>query len=168
MTLTMQEPTVETATVGHSFAQPVQVQIQKLPHAPASLPTYATPGSAGMDVRAALEAPVTLQPLERQLIPTGFIMALPEGYECQIRPRSGLSIKHGITLINCVGTIDSDYRHEVKVPVVNLSNTAFTIEPGERIAQLLVSPVSKTTWVEVQTVDAVEGRSGGFGSTGTK
>lgn len=154
----------------------VTVQVHRLSHAPEALPYYATPGSAGMDVRAALEAPVTLAPLERRLIPTGLRMILPQGYECQIRPRSGLSIKHGITLVNCVGTVDSDYRDEVKVPVINLSQEAFTIEPGERIAQLVIAPVTQATWQEV-SLSVVEedkaalvgsgGRSGGFGSTGT-
>ena len=118
----------------------IAVPIHKLAHAPKELPHYATTGSAGMDVRAAITEAITLQPFERQLIPTGLILLLPEGYECQIRPRSGLSIKHGITLINCVGTVDSDYRDEVKVPLVNLSQQAFTIEPGERIAQLVIAP----------------------------
>ncbi|MBX2860619.1 MAG: dUTP diphosphatase [Vampirovibrio sp.] len=153
--------------------KPVFVKVHRLPHAPKELPAYATPGSAGMDVRAALEAPITLQPMERTLVPTGIIMLLPEGYECQIRSRSGLSIKHGITLINAVGTIDSDYRHEVKVPLVNLSQQAFTIEPGERVAQLIIAPVTQVRWDEV-AAEAVEQdqkelvRAGGFGSTGTK
>lgn len=147
---------METVTVG----------IQKLPHAPADLPAYATPGSAGMDVRAALTEPLTLQPMERTLVPTGLVMALPENYECQIRARSGLSIKHGITLINAVGTIDSDYREEVKIPVVNLSTEAFTIQPGDRIAQMIVAPVTQAAWREVSALEAVAGRNGGFGSTG--
>lgn len=142
------------------------VEIHRLPHAPEDLPAYATPGSAGMDVRAAIAGPVTLQSLERRLIPTGFVMQLPPGYECQVRPRSGLSIKHGITLINCVGTIDSDYRNEVMVPLVNLSAEPFTIQPGDRIAQLIVAPVEPFEWREVGDVMAVAGRSGGFGSTG--
>ena len=149
----------------------ITVEIHALPHAPAELPTYATTGSAGMDVRAAITEAITLQPFERKLIPTGLILLLPEGYECQIRPRSGLSIKHGITLINCVGTVDSDYRDEVKVPLVNLSQQAFTIEPGERIAQLVIAPVTQASW-EIVDFDAVErskaqlDRQGGFGSTG--
>jgi len=144
----------------------LQVAIHRLPHAPQNLPGYATSGSAGMDVQAAIEAPITLQPLERQLIPTGLIMMLPVGYECQVRARSGLSIKHGITLINAVGTIDSDYRHEVKVPLVNLSNEAFTIQPGDRVAQLVIAPVTQIQWREAAEVETVEGRNGGFGSTG--
>lgn len=157
-------PTLETTSV-------VTVAIHQLAHAPETLPHYATTGSAGMDVRAAITEAITLQPFERQLIPTGLILLLPEGYECQIRPRSGLSIKHGITLINCLGTVDSDYRDEVKVPLVNLSQQAFTIEPGERIAQLVIAPVTQATWDEVD-FEAVErskallDRQGGFGSTG--
>ncbi len=144
----------------------VHVPIHRLAHAPKHLPTYATPGSAGMDIHAAIGVPVTLQPLERTLIPTGLIMMLPEGYECQVRARSGLSIKHGITLINGVGTIDSDYRHEVKVALVNLSNEPFTIEPGDRVAQLVIAPVTHIQWLEMDEVTTVEGRNGGFGSTG--
>lgn len=144
----------------------LQVPVHRLAHAPAHLPAYATPGSAGMDVRAAIPLPVTLQPMERALIPTGLVMMLPEGYECQVRARSGLSIKHGITLINAVGTIDSDYRDEVKVPLVNLSTEAFEIQPGDRIAQLIIAPVTQITWQEHNEVQQVSGRNGGFGSTG--
>lgn len=145
---------------------PIVVPIHRLAHAPKHLPAYATPGSAGMDVQAAIGIPVTLKPLERALIPTGLIIMLPEGYECQIRARSGLSIKHGITLINGVGTVDSDYRQEVKVALVNLSQEEFTIQPGDRIAQLVIAPVSHIQWQETDEVQTVEGRSGGFGSTG--
>lgn len=144
----------------------LEVPIHRLPHAPQQLPAYATPGSAGMDVQAAIEAPLTLQPLERTLVPTGLIMMLPKGYECQVRARSGLSIKHGITLVNGVGTIDSDYRHEVKVALINLSNEPFTIAPGDRIAQLVIAPVTQIRWQEAEQVNLVEGRNGGFGSTG--
>ena len=144
----------------------IEVQIHRLPHAPKSLPAYATPGSAGMDVQAAIAVPITLKPLERELVPTGLIMMLPQGYECQVRARSGLAIKHGIGLANGVGTIDSDYRHEVKVALVNLSNEEFTIQPGDRIAQLVIAPVSHIQWRETDEVNIVEGRSGGFGSTG--
>ena len=146
--------------------QEIPVQVQRLAHAPAELPAYATPGSAAMDLQAAIEAPITLQPLERALVPTGLVIALPEGFEAQIRPRSGLSIKHGVTLINAVGTIDSDYRHEVKVPLVNLSNVAYTVQPGDRIAQMLVAPVTRVSWLEVAEVSQDTQRSGGFGSTG--
>lgn len=146
--------------------QSVEVAIHRLPHAPKSLPAYATPGSAGMDVQAAIGVPITLKSLERALVPTGLIMMLPPGYECQVRARSGLSIKHGIALANGVGTIDSDYRHEVKVALVNLSNEEFTIQPGDRIAQLVIAPVTHIHWHETDEVHIVEGRSGGFGSTG--
>ncbi|MFN8615426.1 MAG: dUTP diphosphatase [Vampirovibrionales bacterium] len=149
----------------------ITVPIHRLAHAPEELPQYATTGSAGMDVRAAITQAITLQPFERQLIPTGLIVLLPKGYECQIRPRSGLSIKHGITLINCVGTVDSDYRDEVKVPLVNLSQQAFTVEPGERIAQLVIAPVTQAVWEDVSLdwvtrSKALLDRQGGFGSTG--
>jgi dUTP pyrophosphatase len=144
----------------------VDVQIQRLAHAPEHLPAYATPGSAGMDVQAAIEAPITLNSLERALVPTGLVIALPEGYECQVRARSGLAIKHGIALANGVGTIDSDYRHEVKVALVNLSKEPFTIQPGDRIAQLVVAPVTHIQWQETDALSLMEGRAGGFGSTG--
>ncbi len=144
----------------------VTVEIHKLPHAPEQLPAYATAGSAGLDLQAALDKPLVLAPMERALIPTGLVLQLPEGYEAQIRPRSGLSIKHGVTLINCVGTIDSDYRQEVKIPMVNLSNEPYEISPGERVAQLVIAPISKVQWQEVSDIQSVEGRSGGFGSTG--
>lgn len=161
-----------TATTLPVPLKTVSVAIHRLEHAPDTLPHYATPGSAGMDVRAAISEPITLAPLGRTLVPTGFIMLLPEGYECQIRPRSGLSIKHGISLINCVGTIDSDYRDEVKVPLVNLSDTPYTIEPNERIAQLIIAPVTQAIWEEVDGDTVADSkktlvRSGGFGSTGT-
>ena len=155
-----------TMTLPLTDDRTVTVQVFRLPHAPAELPGYKTPGAAGMDVAAAIEAPITLQPLERQLIPTGLILQIPDGYECQLRARSGLSIKHGITLINGIGTIDADYRDEVKVALVNLSNESFTIQPGDRIAQLLVSPVSRVQWAEIDAVQRVDGRNGGFGSTG--
>ncbi|MFM7469666.1 MAG: dUTP diphosphatase [Vampirovibrionales bacterium] len=145
----------------------VSVGLFALPHAPEHPPAYQTDWSAGMDLQAALEAPITLQPLERTLIPTGWVIALPEGYEAQIRPRSGLSIKHGITLVNCVGTVDADYRQEVKVPLVNLSSEPFTVEPGMRIAQMIVAPVTKFAWQPLAEAPlAVTSRQGGFGSTG--
>ncbi|HEY9744878.1 MAG TPA: dUTP diphosphatase [Oculatellaceae cyanobacterium] len=149
-----------------SSAQKVRVPIHRLAHAPKHLPAYATPGSAGMDVQAAIGVPMTLKPLERALIPTGLVIMLPEGYECQVRARSGLSINHGITLVNGVGTIDSDYRHEVKVALINLSNEEFTIQHGDRIAQLVIAPVSQVEWQETDEVQMVKGRNGGFGSTG--
>jgi dUTP pyrophosphatase len=144
----------------------IEIGIHRLPHAPDTLPAYATPGSAAMDIMAALTDPLTLQPGERRLIPTGFVLAIPEGYEVQIRPRSGLSIKHGVTLINAVGTIDADYRHEVMVPLVNLGQQAYTIQPGERIAQLLVAPVYPLHWELLTEAPQQLARAGGFGSTG--
>jgi dUTP pyrophosphatase len=142
------------------------LEVFKLPHAPEILPAYATLGSAGMDLRAAITEPITLAPLQRVLVPTGLILHIPEGYEVQLRARSGLAIKHGISLINGVGTIDWDYRHEVKVGLVNLSNEAFTIEPEERICQMVVAPVIQATIVAVTETRLCESRSGGFGSTG--
>ena len=130
------------------------------------VPAYATPLSAGMDLRAALEAPVTLRPLERTLVPTGLFIALPAGYEAQVRPRSGLAAKHGITVLNTPGTIDADYRGEIKVILVNLSDTPFEIVPGERIAQLVVARHERVEWEETDSLDETERGSGGFGSTG--
>lgn len=149
-----------------AVASQVVVPVHRLAHAPKHLPAYATPGSAGLDVQAAIPIPITLKPLERTLVPTGLILMLPAGYECQVRARSGLSINHGVTLINGVGTIDSDYRHEVKVPLVNLSTEDYTIQPGDRIAQLVIAPISHIEWRETDEVRLVEGRQGGFGSTG--
>lgn len=131
-------------------------------------PTYATPLSAGMDVRANIEEPITLAPLQRVLVPTGLYIALPEGYECQARPRSGLAVKHGITVLNSPGTIDADYRGELKTLLVNLSDTPFVIEPGERIAQLVVAKHEHVEWEEVEVLDETERGEGGFGSTGVQ
>ena len=133
---------------------------------PYPLPKYETPGSAGMDLRAHLSEPVTLAPLERSLIPTGLFIELKEGYEAQIRPRSGLAIKRGLTMLNSPGTIDSDYRGEIKCIVVNLSNEPQTIEPGERIAQMVVARYEQVVWEEVTELSASERGTGGFGSTG--
>ena len=130
------------------------------------VPAYATPLSAGMDLRACLDAPVTLGPLERTLVPTGLFIALPAGYEAQVRPRSGLAAKHGITVLNTPGTIDADYRGEIKVILVNLSNTPFEIVPGERIAQMVVARHERVEWKETDSLDATERGAGGFGSTG--
>lgn len=133
----------------------------------ATLPAYATEGSAGMDLTNVLEKPLTLKPLERAKVPTGLIMVLPQGYEGQVRPRSGLAAKHGITLTNCVGTIDSDYRGEICCLMVNLSNEPYTIQPGERIAQLIISPVSHVTVEFIEKIPMETKRGdGGFGSTG--
>ena len=131
-------------------------------------PTYATPLSAGMDVRANIEEPITLAPLQRVLVPTGLYIALPEGYECQARPRSGLAVKHGITVLNSPGTIDADYRGELKTLLVNLSDTPFVIEPGERIAQLVVAKHEHVEWEEVEVLDETERGEGGIGSTGVQ
>ena len=119
-----------------------------------------------MDVRAALAEPLTLQPMERQLVPTGLVLHIPLGFEVQVRARSGLSIKHGMTLINAVGTIDSDYRHELMVAMVNLSQEAYTIEPNERVAQLVLAPVTQAHVVPATSTEVLASRSGGFGSTG--
>lgn len=129
-------------------------------------PSYATEFSAGMDLKASIEAPVTIGPLERALIPTGISIALPEGTEAQVRPRSGLAAKHGITVLNAPGTIDADYRGEIKVILVNLSNDPFVINPGERIAQMVVARYEKVVWEEVDALDDTERGEGGFGSTG--
>lgn len=132
------------------------------------LPAYTTAGAAGMDVRAMLEEPVEIAPLERVLVPTGLYMAIPQGYECQVRPRSGLAAKHGITVINSPGTIDSDYRGELKVALVNLSSTPFVITDGERIAQLVVARHERVEWQPVESLDETERGEGGFGHTGVK
>ena len=131
-----------------------------------ALPEYQTPLSAGLDIRANLDESVTLRPLERAMIPTGLFVELPEGYEMQIRPRSGLAAKHGITVLNSPGTIDADYRGEIKVILVNLSNEPFTIESGERIAQMIVARYEQIEWQSVEELGETERGAGGFGSTG--
>ncbi len=130
------------------------------------LPQYATPGAAGMDIRAHVPAPVTLQPLERNLIPTGLYIQLPDGYEAQVRPRSGLAINHGITCLNSPGTIDADYRGEIKVILINLSNEPHTIQPGDRIAQMVLQKVEQIEWIEVNAIEETGRGDGGFGHTG--
>lgn len=130
------------------------------------LPRYETSGSAGMDLKANIDEPVILGPLERALIPTGLFIELPQGYEAQVRPRSGLAIKRGLTMLNSPGTIDSDYRGEIKCIVVNLSNELQTIDPGERIAQLVIARYEQIGWQEVEILGASERGAGGFGSTG--
>ena len=130
------------------------------------LPTHATAGSAGLDLRAALEEPVTLESLDRALIPTGLYFAIPAGYEVQIRPRSGLAMKHGITVLNTPGTIDSDYRGEIRVALINLSREPFTIEPGERICQMVLARYEQVEWVEAEQLDDTDRGEGGFGHTG--
>lgn len=132
------------------------------------LPSYATAGAAGLDIRANLTEAITLQPLERRLIPTGLYLEIPEGYEVQIRPRSGLAFKNGITVLNAPGTIDADYRGEVGVLLINLSNEAFVVEPGERVAQMVVAPYVQATWEETIALSETDRGAGGFGSTGTK
>ena len=131
-----------------------------------SLPKYETSGSAGMDVRANIDEPIVLGSLERVLVPTGLKIAIPEGYEVQVRPRSGLAIKHGITLLNTPGTIDSDYRGELKVIMVNLSKDEYTINPQERIGQLVLNKVAQMELIEVDSLDETERGAGGFGHTG--
>lgn len=132
------------------------------------LPEYATPQSAGMDLRANIEAPITLKPMERRLIPTGLYMALPVGYEAQIRPRSGLALKHGITVLNTPGTIDADYRGELMVLLVNFSDSNFIINDGERIAQMVIARHEQGIFEVVETLDDTERGTGGYGHTGVK
>ena len=130
------------------------------------LPAYATALSAGMDIRANLTEPVVLKPLERKLIPTGLYIALPEGYEAQMRPRSGLALKHGITLLNTPGTIDADYRGEIGVILVNLSSEPFTVNDGERICQMVIATYNQVSWKPVEMLDDTQRGAGGFGHTG--
>lgn len=132
------------------------------------LPAYATPQSAGMDLRANIEDPITLRPLERRIVPTGLYIALPEGYEAQVRPRSGLALKHGITVLNSPGTIDSDYRGEIGVLLINLSDTPFVINAGERIAQMVVARHEQAELIEVEELDDTERGAGGYGHTGVE
>jgi dUTP pyrophosphatase len=132
------------------------------------LPSYETPASAGMDLRANLDEPVVLKPLERALIPTGLYIELPVGYEAQIRPRSGLAIKKGITLLNTPGTVDADYRGEIKIILANISNDEFAVNDGERIAQMVINHHEQADWIEVEELLETERGVGGFGSTGTK
>ena len=131
-------------------------------------PAYATPLSAGMDLRATITEPISWEPLQRVLVPTGLYSALPEGFECQLRPRSGLAVKHGITVLNSPGTVDADYRGELRTLLVNLSDKAFVIEPGERIAQMVIASHEHVEWEEVEVLDETERGAGGFGSTGLK
>lgn len=147
----------------------VTIQLKTLPHYTGlPLPDYATTGSACMDIYAAIDAPITLQPLERKIIPTGLSMAIPQGFEIQIRSRSGNPIKNGLIIANGIGTIDSDYRGELGVGVINTNTEAVTIERGFKIAQIAVQPVYTIQWQEVSELDKTARGSGGFGSTGTK
>ena len=132
------------------------------------MPKYSTPDSAGMDLRASLSEPVTLAPMQRALIPTGIYIALPKGYECQIRPRSGLALKHGVTVLNSPGTIDADYRGEIGVILVNLSDKPFVVNNGERICQMVVARYDRVAWQQVETLDETERGAGGFGHTGVE
>ncbi|WP_427170436.1 dUTP diphosphatase [Fusobacterium nucleatum] len=143
-----------------------KVEVKVVREQGVELPKYETKGSAGMDVRANIKEPITLKSLERILIPTGLKVAIPEGYEIQVRPRSGLAIKHGITMLNTPGTVDSDYRGELKVIVVNLSNETYTIEPNERIGQFVLNKIEQIEFVEVDELDSTERGEGGFGHTG--
>ena len=144
------------------------MEVRIINHSKHALPQYATELSAGMDLRADLDGPVTLKPLERRLIPTGLYIALPEGYEAQVRPRSGLALKHGITLLNAPGTIDADYRGEIGVILVNLSHEEFVVEDGERIAQLVIARYERVDWLPVEVLEETGRGAGGFGHTGVK
>jgi dUTP pyrophosphatase len=146
----------------------VEILVTRLPHAEGlPLPAYATDGAAGMDLVAAVTAPMTIAPGERALVPTGLRIALPAGHELQVRPRSGLALKHGITLPNTPGTVDEDYRGELQVIVMNAGREPFTVERGMRIAQAVVAPVTRGTWREVESLPDSRRGEGGFGSTGT-
>jgi dUTP pyrophosphatase len=145
----------------------LSIPIQILPHGQGlELPAYATPHAAGMDLRAALAEPLVLKPMERALVPTGLAMAIPVGYEGQVRPRSGLALKHGLTCLNTPGTIDADYRGEVKVLLINLGSDAFTIQRGERIAQLVLAAHAAAGWQAVEALPETSRGEGGFGHTG--
>lgn len=149
----------------------ISVSILKLPHGEdLSLPSYGTSHSAGVDLIAAVKDPIILKPLERKLIPTGISIALPEGYEAQIRPRSGLALKFGLTVLNTPGTIDADYRGEIQIILINLGSEDFLVERGMRIAQMVLSPVSTLCWREIDQheTDTQMDRQGGFGSTGLR
>lgn len=144
------------------------VKIQVVNRGHQQLPAYATTQSAGMDLRANIDEPITLHPMERRLIPTGLHIALPEGYEAQVRPRSGLALKHGLTVLNSPGTIDADYRGEISVVLINLSQQDFVINAGERIAQLVIARYEQAELVMVETLDETERGEGGYGHTGTR
>lgn len=148
------------------FAVMIKVRIINKGHH--QLPEYATPQSAGMDLRANIEEPIILKPMQRMLVSTGLFMALPAGYEAQVRPRSGLALKHGVTVLNTPGTIDADYRGEVKVLLVNFSDTDFVINDGERIAQMVIAKHETADFIEVEELDETERGAGGYGHTGVK
>ena len=144
------------------------VQVKVINKGNQPLPTYATTQSAGMDLRANIDSPITLKPMERRLIPTGLYIALPKGYEAQVRPRSGLALKHGITVLNTPGTIDADYRGELMVLLINFSAEDFIINAGERIAQMVIARHEQAEFVEVEVLDETERGAGGYGHTGVK
>ncbi|WP_430397057.1 dUTP diphosphatase [Ferrovibrio sp.] len=147
----------------------VTVAVRHLPHgADLPLPAYATPDSAGLDLLAAIPEPIVLQPGERRLVPTGLAIALPPGFEAQVRPRSGLALKHGVTVLNSPGTIDADYRGEIGVVLINHGQVPFTINRGERIAQMIVAAYARVAWQAVADLDATQRGAGGFGSTGVQ
>jgi dUTP pyrophosphatase len=148
--------------------RPVEVLVRRLPHAEGlPLPTYATPGASGADVGAAVSEDVDLGPRERRAIPTGLVLAVPPGYEVQVRPRSGLALRHGVTVANAPGTVDSDYRGELLVILVNLGSRSFTVKRGDRIAQLVLAPVFQGTFAESEDLPPTQRGAGGFGSTGS-
>lgn len=142
------------------------IEVKIINHSANSLPEYATPGSSGMDIRANLTAPQPIQSMERLLIPTGLFIELPAGFEAQIRPRSGLAIKQGITCLNTPGTIDADYRGEIKIVLINLSKEEQVIQPGDRIAQMIIQSVEKCNWIQVEEIATTSRNEGGFGHTG--
>lgn len=144
------------------------MNVKIINHSPYPMPAYATPQSAGVDLRACIPAKITIAPLQRAIVPTGLHMQIPAGFEGQVRPRSGLAAKHGITVLNTPGTIDSDYRGEIKAILVNLSDEAFDIEPGERIAQMVFARHEQAVFIEAESLEESERGDGGFGSTGTK
>ncbi len=147
----------------------LRVAVRRLPHAAElPLPAYATPDSAGLDLMAAIDAPVAIPPGGRAMIPTGIALALPPGHEAQVRPRSGLAARHGVTLLNAPGTIDADYRGEISAILINLGEAMFTVEPGMRIAQLVVAPVVTVDWAETEDLPETLRGDGGFGSTGVR
>ena len=148
------------------FAHMPAIEIKIINKSSNPLPEYATAGSSGMDIRANLDTPQTLQPLERALIPTGIFIELPKGYEVQIGPRSGLAVKQGITCLNTPGTIDADYRGEIKIILINLSQEEQVIQPGDRIAQMVIQKVEKAVWKQVEELEVTERNAGGFGHTG--
>ena len=149
-----------------NFAAMTSIQIKIVNTSSNPLPEYATKGASGMDIRASLDIPLTLQPLERNLIPTGLFVEIPQGYEIQIRPRSGLAIKQGITCLNTPGTIDSDYRGEIKIILINLSSEEQVIHPGDRIAQMIIQKTERAEFEQVEILNNTERAAGGFGHTG--